>query len=259
MQTRSTSTDIQSTQKLTSRVAANSHASRDFDEWCMRQFPDIPLPARILDLGCGTGKQVLLFSPIVSPKSEYVALDLAKSSLEQLKAHYRAAADLSLIEGSFDTLELYPALEAESFDLIYVAYALYYTKDLQAVLRQVHRLLKPGGTFWMIGPYSGTNDEFLRILRPLHEVEDFMDYVFDRFPQQVIAICESLGFRSITPSLLRNKVAFPDATAFMKYLSNSLFYRPGHDQAIMKAVQKICDVEGRFQVSKNIISLQLTK
>lgn len=259
MQTQSSSSDIQSTSKLNTRVAANSQASRDFDEWCLRQFPEIPLPARIMDIGCGTGKQVHLFSPIISPKSEFVALDLAKSSLDQLKSSYHAAASLSLVEGSFDTLERYPELESESFDLIYVAYALYYTKDLPGVLSQVQRLLKPGGTFWMIGPYSGTNDEFLRILRPLHEVEDFMDYVFDRFPQEVIAICEDLGFRSMKPSLLRNKVHFPDGPAFMRYLSNSLFYRPGHDEAIMDAVQSVCAAEGRFSVSKNIISLQLKK
>lgn len=259
MQTSSSASDIQSTQKLNQRVSANSQSSRDFDEWCLRQFPEIPMPARILDLGSGTGKQVLLFSPLVSPNSEIVALDLAGESLKQLEKSYTAAAPLTILEGSFDTLEAYESLESDSFDLIYVAYALYYTKNLKQVLTQVHRLLKPGGIFWMIGPYSGTNAEFLRILRPLHEVEDFMDYVFDAFPQEVIAHCESLGFGSIKPSLFRNKVYFPDAEAFMNYLSHSLFYRPGHDEAIMSQVDQICKEEGRFTVSKNIVSLQVRK
>ena len=240
-------------------MAANSRASRDFDEWCVRQFPAVPMPAKIMDLGCGTGKQVLLFSPLLSPKSEIVGLDLAGESLQNLAANYQAPPKLSFLEGSFDTLEQYPSLEADSFDLIYVAYALYYTQDLRTVLQQVHRLLKPGGTFWMIGPYSGTNDEFLRILRPLHEVEPFMDYVFDAFPQEVIAICEELGFGSLKPSLLRNQVYFPDAESFLRYLSNSLFYRPGHDQEILNQVQEVCEREGRFAVSKNIVSLQMRK
>lgn len=259
MQTSSSSSDIQSTQKLNQRVSANSQSSRDFDEWCVRQFPELPMPARILDLGSGTGKQVLLFSPLLSPKSEIVALDLAGDSLTQLEQSYTAAARLTLLEGSFDTLEAYDSLESDSFDLIYVAYALYYTQDLKQVLTHVHRLLKPGGTFWMVGPYSGTNAEFLRILRPLHEVEDFMDYVFDAFPQEVIAHCESLGFRSLKPSLFRNQVYFPDVEAFMRYLSHSLFYRPGHDEAIMAEVNQVCQTEGRFTVSKNIVSLQVRK
>ncbi|MEL6649664.1 MAG: class I SAM-dependent methyltransferase [Bacteroidota bacterium] len=259
MQTQSSASDIRSTSMLKARMSANSNASRDFDEWCFRQLPELPLPSRVLDLGCGTGKQLLLFSPMFSPQSEVVGLDLEGKSLEKLKADYQAKAKLSLIEGSFDTMEQYPELTDGSFDLIYGAYAMYYTKDLGKVMTDVHRLLKPGGVFWVICPYFGTNDEFLRIIRPLHEVEGFMDYVFDDFHQEVIAFGERLGFSSLKPALLRNQIAFPTAEAFLQYLSNSLFYRPGHDEAILAKVQEVVDAEGSFRVSKNVISLQLRK
>ncbi|MEM6347874.1 MAG: class I SAM-dependent methyltransferase [Bacteroidota bacterium] len=259
MQTQSSASDIQSTSKLNARMSANRNSARDFDEWCFRQLPELNLPSRVLDLGCGTGKQLLLFSPMLSPQSEVIGLDLEGKSLNQLKNDYQGRAKLGLIEGSFDTMELYPELAEGTFDLIYASYALYYTQNLAKVMEDAYRLLKPGGVFWVICPYYGTNDEFLSIIRPLHEVEDFMDYVFDQFHQDVIAHGERIGFSSLKPSLLRNKIAFSSAEAFLTYLSNSLFYRPGHDAEILAAVQKVCEAEGDFKVSKNIISLQLRK
>ncbi|MDX1909116.1 MAG: methyltransferase domain-containing protein [Bacteroidia bacterium] len=259
MQTTSSQESISSAGMLQARLAANAAASRDFDEWCFRQLPELPLPARVLDLGCGNGKQLVLFSRVFSPACHFTGLDRSAELLAQARQRYQAPPHLTLIEGSFDTLEAYPALEPGTFDLIYASYALYYTQDLTKVLRDVYTLLKPGGVLWVIAPYTGTNAEFLRIIRPLHEVEPFMDYVFDRFHQEVVAQGQSLGYRSLKPSLLRNTIPFGSGQAFMDYLSHSLFYRPGHDAAISAAVQAICDQEGVFKVSKNIISLQLRK
>ncbi len=259
MQTKSSTSDVASATKLNARLSANSNASRDFDEWCFRQLPALPLPSRILDLGCGNGKQVKLFAPMLSPSSEFVGIDLSADSLKLLQESYRGRAKLELIEGSFDQMEKYPELGHESFDLIYASYALYYTKDLSSLIPAIYQRLKPGGVFWVIAPYYGTNHEFLDIIRPLHEVEPFMDYVFDEFHQEVIAHAESAGFAELKPAMLRNKIRFPDAGAFLRYLSNSLFYRPGHDPAILEAVHQVVTEQGHFSVSKNIISLQFKK
>ena len=259
MQTQSSTQDVMSTSKLTARMAANRQASRDFDEWCIRQLPELPMPARVLDLGCGTGKQLHLFAPLLSPNSEIWGMDLSEKSLLELEANYRGAADLNVVAGSFDEAGSFEEMEAESFDLIYGSYALYYTKDLPALVERAFELLKPGGVFWNVSPYFGTNDEFLNIIRPLHEVEPFMDYVFDEFHQDILKLGEAQGFRSNKAALLRNAVPFATAEAFLTYLSNSLFYRPGHDEAILSEVNKVVEMEGQFRVSKNVISLQLRK
>lgn len=257
--TQSDSQTITSTQNLNTRLAANKRATRDFDEWCFRQLPELSLAANVLDLGCGTGKQMKLFSPVFSPNAAFYGMDLSEESLEELATNYDAPPKLHLIEGSFDELDQFKTLEPASFDLIYASYALYYTHDLQKVMADSYKLLKPGGIFWVIAPYSGTNDEFLKIIRPLHEVEPFMDYVFDDFHKDVVAVGEKTGFKTVKPSMLRNQIKFPSGEAFFDYLSHSLFYRPGFDSQIQKAVQDICDTEGYFAVSKHIISLQLKK
>ena len=259
--TKATSSDIESTTKLNTRIHANSAALHDFDMWCIDQMPETSLSANILDLGCGTGKQLHLFSHVLSSKVNFWGLDKSAESLEKLSLAYDAPPQLHTVAGSFDALDQEDLWNSHQgkFDLIYGVYAMYYTHDLAKVIRDVYTLLKPGGVFWVIGPDSGTNDEFLSILRPLHEVESFMDYVFDRFMPEVIAKSEATGFQSINTATLKNKVYFPSADAFLAYLSNSLFYRPGHDEAIRSAVQKVVDREGRFTVSKNVLSLQLRK
>ncbi|MEZ4825877.1 MAG: class I SAM-dependent methyltransferase [Bacteroidia bacterium] len=166
MQTQSSDKDIQSTTMLQARLNANQHAARDFDEWCFRQLPELPLDAQILDLGCGTGKQVLLFSPVYSSEGHFFGIDLSAESLDKLRQTYKAPPKLTLIEGSFDQLEKFGELRSGAFDMIYASYALYYTQNLDHVIQEVYRLLKPGGILWVITPYFGTNEEFLRIIRP---------------------------------------------------------------------------------------------
>ena len=85
MKTKSSKEDISSASKLSARLSANSFASRDFDEWCLRQFPELPFGANVLDLGCGTGKQVDLFAPLLSQNSQFWGIDLSGESLSILK------------------------------------------------------------------------------------------------------------------------------------------------------------------------------
>ncbi len=259
METKSSQQDVKSTEKLKARLSSNKNSLKDFDEWCLQQFPNLSLRARILDLGCGNGKQLKLFSKVFPNKSYFSGMDISQESLDEIQKSYQSPPQLALIQGNFDELDQHQEFSHSQFDLVYAVYALYYTKDLKKVIEDVYKLLKPGGIFWVIGPDSGTNDEFLRILRPLHEVEDFMDYVFDNFMPEVVNLGTDAGFGEIKPSTLRNKVFFPDADSFMHYLRNSLFYREGQDEAIKKEVQKVVDQEGRFAVSKNILSLQLKK
>lgn len=259
MKTNASEADVKSTSKLKTRVGANKNSSKDFDEWCFQQIPELPIDASILDLGCGNGKQLHLFSRIFPSNSHFTGMDLSRESLDEVQKSYKSPPELSLVEGSFDERQNFEPFFQNGMDLIYAAYALYYTKDLPSLIENVHKSLNKGGQFWVIGPDSGTNSEFLDIIRALHEVEPFMDYVFDDFMPAVVENGRKVGFTSIKPSMLRNKVFFPTADAFMKYLKNSLFYRPGHDEAIHKQVQEVVAREGHFAVSKNILSLQMRK
>ena len=64
------------------RINTNKNSEKDFDEWSINLIPELPLRANILDLGCGTGKQVNIFSQFFDRDSRIIALD---KSLENVK------------------------------------------------------------------------------------------------------------------------------------------------------------------------------
>jgi len=97
-------------------------------------------PQRILDVGCGTGKQLSLL-----PKTmEAVGIDLSEAMLAQADLQAKGKchqADATAIP--FDN---------ESFDLILSQFALHEkeTETINLELLEVRRLLKPGGVFSVV-------------------------------------------------------------------------------------------------------------
>jgi len=97
-------------------------------------------PARILDVGCGTGKQLSLL-----PSSmDAVGIDLSTAMLEQ--AHRQAPGKCQQADATAIPFE------AQSFDLILSQFALHEkpTETIDRELQEVRRLLKPGGVFSVV-------------------------------------------------------------------------------------------------------------
>lgn len=91
-----------STEALDVRLKANRNAERDFDEWCLNMLLQTPLSANILDLGCGTGKQINLFAEFIGRDSEIFALDISGDSLKTLKNNYSFSPDTRPYGGEDD-------------------------------------------------------------------------------------------------------------------------------------------------------------
>ena len=97
---------------------------------------------RILDMGCGTGKQTVMLSPLAD---EVVAVDLSASSLAQAKARCAraGAANVRFLQESIVALPI----EAGSVDAIFsYGDVISHVHDAyQAVFREAARVLVPGG------------------------------------------------------------------------------------------------------------------
>jgi ubiquinone/menaquinone biosynthesis C-methylase UbiE len=105
--------------------------------------------ARVLDLGCGAGH----VSFNVAPRAgEVVAYDL---SAEMLAVVARAAAERGLgnIATRQGAVEHLPFPEA-SFDCVLSRYSAHHWRDVEAALREVSRVLKPGGLFGVVDVVS---------------------------------------------------------------------------------------------------------
>ncbi len=98
----------------------------------------------ILDIGCGTGSLALRLAP---SGGHVHGLDISKEMIRI--ANDKAAADkvdnVTFHVGPFD--ESFTAFEPGSLDGICAYSLLHLVEDRPAALRQIYRLLKPGGFF----------------------------------------------------------------------------------------------------------------
>lgn len=125
----------------------------------LQQLPDIgQLSApRVLDLGAGPGNSALAMGQQF-PQARLIALDLAPQmvakALSQRTQAGWSAERLALLRGD----ALYLPLAAESVDVVTGHSFLYLLPDYQGVLREVYRVLRPGGRVAFLEPYVGPVD-----------------------------------------------------------------------------------------------------
>jgi SAM-dependent methyltransferase len=103
---------------------------------------------RVLELGCGTGHNAVA---LVRQGAKAIAIEPS----EQLAAHARRLAELDQVRIEVRTGDLADLafLRAESVDVAISSGALGEVEDLDRVLRQVHRVLKPAATFVCAVPH----------------------------------------------------------------------------------------------------------
>lgn len=120
----------------------NQHRRRTVEEAAAFLLPHIKPTMSILDIGCGPGSITIGLAQRV-PNGEVVGIDRVSDILEQ-------ARELAIDTGTSNVLfthgDLYSLDYADnSFDVVYAHQVLQHLTDPQRALREIRRLLKPGG------------------------------------------------------------------------------------------------------------------
>ena len=97
--------------------------------------------ARVLDVGCGPGFYCLELSEIVGSSGSVVGVDSSSAMLELARARCGGRDNVGLLEGEAIALPV----ESGSFDRAVCVQVLEYVADVDAVLSELHRALRPGG------------------------------------------------------------------------------------------------------------------
>ncbi|MYM56005.1 methyltransferase domain-containing protein [Thalassovita mangrovi] len=115
--------------------------------------------ARVLDLGCGAGRDVYALAQLVGPEGSVVGVDMTPEQLAVAEAHkdWHAEkfgfANVEFHRGFIEKLGELP-LDPGSFDVIVSNCVVNLATDKQAVLRGAHELLKQGGEMYFSDVYA---------------------------------------------------------------------------------------------------------
>ncbi|MCO6059465.1 methyltransferase domain-containing protein [Pseudomonas sp. MOB-449] len=130
--------------------------------------------ARVLDLGCGAGHVAFQVAPLVG---EVVAYDLSGQMLDVVAsaAAERGLGNVFTQQGAAESL---PFADA-SFDFVFSRYSAHHWSDLGVALREVRRVLKPGGVAAFIDvaspgrPLLDTHLQAVEVLRDTSHVRNY--------------------------------------------------------------------------------------
>ena len=139
--------------------------------------------ARVLDLGCGAGHVSFHVAPLVK---EVVAYDLSQQMLDVVSgaAQERNLHNVCTVKGAAERL---PFADSE-FDFVFSRYSAHHWSDLGLALREVRRVLKPGGVAAFIdvlSPGSPLLDTYLQSVEVLRDTSHVRDYSAGEWLRQV--------------------------------------------------------------------------
>lgn len=114
--------------------------------------PELPPAPRVLDIGCGPGVSAFVLAEALGPQAEVVGVDLAETMIaiaeRTHRERYAHLKGLRFVRADAAHLPF----AAASFDLAVGHSVLYLVRDRVAVLREVHRVLVPGGKVVFMEP-----------------------------------------------------------------------------------------------------------
>jgi ubiquinone/menaquinone biosynthesis C-methylase UbiE len=168
-------------------LESETHSTGDDLELLAQEVAAIP-KAAVLDLGCGAGHASFAVAPHAASVTAY---DLTPEMLAvvEREAAARELPNIATVQGMAEEL---PFPEAH-FDCVISRYSAHHWHDVPAALREVRRVLKPGGRVLLIDTAGGETpllDTHLQAIEILRDPSHVRDYS----ARQWLALFREAGF-----------------------------------------------------------------
>jgi SAM-dependent methyltransferase len=133
------------TGQLLAQVMNLSHSG--LTDWGLRHVTIGP-QFSILDVGCGGGRTIRKLAAL-APQGKVHGVDYGKGSVAVARMTNAALIAAGRVVIEYSSVSALP-FAADSFDLVTAIETAYYWPDLVNDMREVRRVLKPGGTFLVV-------------------------------------------------------------------------------------------------------------
>jgi ubiquinone/menaquinone biosynthesis C-methylase UbiE len=176
----------------------------------------------ILDFGCGPGYVAVQLARLGGPGSHVHAVDVNADFVRRAREVAAEAGCASRVSVHHSTDETIPLPDA-SVDRAYCKNVLEYVPDLDAVLAEVVRVLRPGGTL-----VASDSDFGFVVIEPLtpDEVRELFDAAAPAFKEPNVGRKLPAAFRRAGLAEVRTQITtFPDETGMLRgVVENMLGY-----------------------------------
>ncbi len=236
----------ETTDDLAKRIDIHSRfGSRDIDQW-MLEILDLQPNSKILDVGCGSGKQCFSFYHHLNGHAEITGTDVSDSLLNEAREKNKTINNA--VDFKFLDFDQPFSLPENHFDLISACFTIYYAQDIPFTLSEMHRLLLPGGRLFTTGPMPANKQVFYDIIKaatgkPIPPMPGS-----SRYASQIYGTMKDL-FNKTEQHIFENPLTFDNIEPFMVYtrasmsedrkLWNSLFQTHEEFETVMSEIEKV--------------------
>lgn len=209
----------ETTSDLLKRIDIHSkYGSRNIDEWMLEVLPLKP-GHKILDIGCGAGKQCFSYYDHLHGQADITGGDVNLDLLEQARLeNQKRGANIHFKEMDFNK----PFREeSKQFDLISCCFAIYYAEDIPFTIREMHRVLKTGGVLFTSGPMRQNKQLFYDIIKEATNLPIPPMPGSSRYDSEIYAEIKS-QFSKVKLHKFNNPLTFDEVGPFVEYTRASL-------------------------------------
>lgn len=194
------------------------YGSANIDQWTTELLKPQP-GMRILDIGCGAGKQCFLFDDYTKGAAKITGGDFSEELLDRARAkNQERGSNIEFIFLDFNKPFEFPD---NTFDLCTSAFAIYYASDLAFTFREAHRVIKPGGRLFVSGPLPENKKMFYDIIKEATNATIPPMPGSSRFRGEIYQTIESIFARTELHTF-ENHLTFPEVAPFIEYVRASL-------------------------------------
>ncbi len=210
----------ETTSDLLTRIDIHKkYGGRDIDQWMLETL-QMQKGAHILDVGCGAGKQCILFHKALEGECEITGGDVNAGLLAQARAE-NAIIGSPITFTELDFNQRFP-FEGNQFDLASCCFAIYYARDIPFTIREMHRVIRPGGRLFTSGPMPENKKLFYDMIREATDDKPIPPMPgSSRYGSEILAAVRAT-FARVEVHLFENPLTFHEVEPFVAYTRASL-------------------------------------
>lgn len=241
--------------KLSYRIEVH----KKYSNFSLEKWLDDNLPFKktdvIADIGCGDGNFFGIYSAKIGPEGIVLGFD---QSAELLTRAQQKHIDAGVVLFEWNMNNTFPLID-NSVDFVISTFAIYYVDDVDAVLKDIQRVLKEKGEVILIGPTGNNANELYFYNKKIFGIgqSEKVKRRTNRLEKEILPAMKDV-FSKVSFEIIPSKIVFPSKKEFVNYFMATLTFEESVKMSgIHPSFEDLMKVEiDTNEISKEMIMLR---